>query len=519
VRAGLRRSEPGGEDGVVALAVAMLALGLLLAAFGLVRVGRWRLERQQLQQAADSLAQAAAIVLRDQGRGPTGQLALDALRARVVSEITGRSDVQLLSLVIETQRDETGREAGEVVTVQLSAAAEPLVPGGAPVQLQRSGAARIGRELTPAGPDGWPAVVYVVEATNSLFQEIKGTGRTFWEILYQSFQQTKLEQLPAATGLVAFAREEQESAVEPRLHNSPAIRAALDHLNGVAERSRKPFLKLSREDMWKAIKEYVKASGRDTDLGLERAAELLAGPQHAKRSRNVVLVTTGPPLGDRRSPLEELLQPFRSSADVAADRARALRGSASSPGAALYSVEMVAEKYATEVLDAWIWRGVRWFEGREVSNFLLDVAGAAGSAGGDRAYYYLLNLVDTADRLGDRLTAGACSFRVGADRSGAALAQGPGALSVAARAGQLGVFVVGDEGAASERRLERLPKATTSTLSQANTQGYVLQNVAGWPELRLALGTCLELGRDPHQRLLVRWGEPVLVLPSLLAAN
>ncbi|MBK6849411.1 MAG: VWA domain-containing protein [Proteobacteria bacterium] len=451
-------------------------------------------------------------MLRDEGRGPTGQLALGALPARVVSEITGRSDVQLLSLAIETQRDEAGREAGEVVTVRLSAAAEPLVPGGASVQLQRSGAARLGRELTPAGPEGWPAVVYVVEATNSLWQKIEGTERSFWEIVYQSFQQTKLEQLPAATGLVAFARKEQVPTVEPRLQNSPAIRSALQQLNRIAELRRGSPLS------FEFLKEYVSSSSRNTELGLKRAAELLAAPQHAKRSRSIVLVTTGPPLTDERPYVQQLLQFWRSPSDQTSDTARQVRGSAASPGAALYTVELGTWRYPTEVLDAWIWRTVGRFQGRELDNVLLDLAGAAGSAGGDRNYYYPLNLVDTADRLGERLTAGACSFRIGADRTQAAVLQDAGALGRAARAGQLGVFVVGDaEG--SERRLPRLLGATTSTLSQANTQGYVLQNVAGWPELRLALGTCLELGRDPHQRLLVRWGEPVLVLPSLLAAN
>lgn len=507
-----QRSRPRGsrgEDGVVAIAVAMLALVLLATAFGLVRIGRLRLERRQLQQAADSVALAAGLLLRDAGRGPTGQLEqLAALAAHLVHGITGRNDVQLSPLAIASQRDESGREAAELLTVQLSASAEPVVPGGAPVQLVGRATVRLGRELTPAGPEGWPAVVYVVEATNSLYQKIEGTERSFWEILYQAFQQSRFEQLPLALGMVAFAWSELQPSVEPRLQNHGALRAKLEEIDRIARIRREPKPTLE------FITTYLKASGRNTDLGLKRAAELLAVPEHAKRSRSVVLVTTGPPLTDERGIIDKAVQIFRSSSDATADRARALRGAASSPGAALYSVEMTTEKYATEVLDAWIWRGVKWLQGREVSNFLLDVAGAAGSAGGDRAYYYVLNLVDTVDRLAERLRTGACTFRLGADRDATALAQGPGALSAAARVGQLGVFVVGDEGGAAEQRLERVSEATISTLADANRQGYALQNVSGWPELRLALGTCLELGRDPHKRLLVRWGEPVLALPQ-----
>ncbi|MBK8481639.1 MAG: Tad domain-containing protein [Proteobacteria bacterium] len=494
----------------MAVAVALLGLILLVTAFGLLRFGRLRLERQQLQQAADSLALAAGIVLRDEGREAAGQHALSALAARLALAITGRQDVQLLPIELQLEHDAAGREIGEVLTVRLSASAEPLMAGRAAIQLQAAAAVRLGRELQPAGSEGWPAVVYVVEATNSLWQKIEGTEQSFWEIVYQAFNQTKLEQLPAATGLVAFARQEQLPAVEPRLHNSPAIRAGLQQLNRIADvRRGSPF-------SFAFIRAYFDSSTRNIDLGLKRAAALLAAPQHARRSRNVVLVATGPPLTDERAYLQQLMQFWRSPSDETMESARALRGPAARPGAALYSVELGTWRYPTEVLDEWAWGMVARLQGKTMARFLVDAAGAAGSEGGDPAYYYPLNLVDTADRLGDRLTSGACSFRVGADRGAAAAEQDSAAISRAARAGRLGVFVVG-ESEGSERRLPRLLDGTTNALAQEQTQGYALQNLRGWPELRLALGTCLALGRDPHQRLLVRWGEPAPRLPALAA--
>jgi Mg-chelatase subunit ChlD len=449
------------ETGAVALTVALALTLLVSLCFLLLHYGMLRTVRRELQNAADSIALAGAISVRDHGLAAGGQLDLGGLPGVVGSQVT--------RVPFQTTLEVRPYEPQGRVVVEARLTAEyqsPFNPfSSSPLLFTVSSFSEV--HQTSFG-DRWPVTVVLLDASGSMGEKLdEDPSVTLFQALASLVDAYATNPFPVRTGVLVF-NSDIVARVEPPPSdqaNAEAIRAALAS---------------------------VRPRG-STDLrkAFDTAAEMLA-PFTDVKQRSAVLISDGKPTAGGRWhwPSWDDLWPFDSPKETAMEAVRRLHAVEPS-GASVFTIE-TRPKIS---LPWWIPGPLHGLLGGEPgTSFMIEVSGGPYKNNDPAFYAQVTGLTDVQGFLA-AMSYHVCRFGPLEQMPGAGGEQ-PDPISVHLRAGD------------SERPLLEVENST----SDPHTPSYAVREGIGSTWVVLSMGACYELGRDASARVVIRWGQPRLTL-------
>jgi len=341
---------------VTTIVAAMLAVVLVPLTLLLFHVGRLHITKQEMSNATDALALAAASSLRERGLDDHGRLQLsqDTIRA-VIRAHTLRGVKGSVRLVSRST------DPYAVVRAQLYTQTK----SGAQTSSRRIEATAHASVRQQQLATRWPVVVVVADVSPSMNDRVGST--TNFQLLRSMLLQYAGSPLPVRNGLVLFngSIAARVNPPQPQMSNIAAFR--------------------------KAITDQTIGYGSDVREALQTATTMLGPFDQPDTQRNVIVISDA--MANRGS------WKFWSIGDVVAETARGLRYSGHS-GVALHSIEMLQNSTLTDVGT--------WLMG--CSGLLLRIAGGPKGAGNDPHFYQGVTSYGHIRTFLDQMSEWVCSY-------------------------------------------------------------------------------------------------------------